>query len=317
MTSQETPDSRGTPATQPNTDSIFTVDLLDPDNFSAHRIAPIRHNFDNHPLMKLEALRQLAHNLYAIDKCRFVPATTTKSSAFTTAGKSLDGRDIDEIFDTMEVSGSWIALYNIENDPLYQGFLAEAMENVRSQVEKHQPGIYDVQGFLFISAPPAVTPFHIDRENNFWLQIRGRKTITLWDHRDREVVSQLGVEQFLVERNLHHVHYNEAHEARGTDYDMGPGNGIYFPSTTPHMTRSGTDWCRPGDGISISVGVVFYTENTRRNSHIHAINSVLRRLGHRPKHPGSSPFDGLKAVLGSTMISLNKKIRGHAPPPGF
>jgi len=31
-----------------------------------------------------------------------------------------------------------------------------------------------------LSAPPAQTPFHIDRDDNFWLQIRGSKRKTVW-----------------------------------------------------------------------------------------------------------------------------------------
>jgi hypothetical protein len=50
-----------------------------------------------------------------------------------------------------------------------------------------------------------MTPFHIDRENNFWLQIRGRKTLTLWDHRDRSVVPAEAVERFILFGDLDDV----------------------------------------------------------------------------------------------------------------
>jgi hypothetical protein len=177
--------------------------------------------------------------------------------------------------------------------------------------------MYNAQGFIFISAPPSVTPFHIDRENNFWLQIRGRKVLTLWDHEDRLAVPQLGVEEFIVEHNLRHVRLDEAVAARGTRYDVGPGDGVYFPSTTPHMTRSDRDWCTPGDGIAISIGVVFYTATTRRHARIHTCNAALRRVGLRPRHPGHSPLDGFKATLGGAVVTAKKHLRGFVPPPGF
>lgn len=295
----------------------FHIQPREPHPFSADRISPIRHNYHEHPLMQLPALNQLARNLVAVDKCRFVSPDTTAHSAFSTAGESPDGRSIDEIFARMEEPGSWIALYNVEQDPVYRQFLLEVTADLRGLVEATQPGMHTVQGFIFISAPPSVTPFHIDRENNFWLQIRGRKVITLWDREDRLAVPQLGAEEFIVEHNLRHVRLDDAVQARGTEHDVGPGDGIYFPSTTPHMTRSGRDWCTPGDGVSISIGVVFYTATTRRHAHIHTCNAILRRAGLSPRAPGHSPLDGFKAFLGGAAVQLKKRLRGFTPPPGF
>lgn len=295
----------------------FNILPVDAGTFSANRISPIRHNYDSHPLMELSALNRLARNLALVDKCRYVLPGTTQDSGFSTAGESPDGRSVDEIFERMEEPGSWIALYNVERDPTYSQFLQDVTGKVRGLVEASQPGMYNAQGFIFISAPPSVTPFHIDRENNFWLQIRGRKVITLWDHQDRLAVPQLGVEEFIVEHELRNVRLDAAVAARGTEHDVGPGEGLYFPSTTPHMTRADRGWCTPGDGISISIGVVFYTGTTRRHARIHACNSVLRRAGLSPRHPGHSPLDGVKAALGGGVVAAKKRLRGYVPPPSF
>lgn len=295
----------------------FTIAPLAAGTFTADRISRTRHDYHTHPLFELAALNGLARNLARVDKCRFVRPGTTQASEFSTAGESPDGRDIDEVFARMEEPGSWIALYNVENDPTYRRFLQELTGNVRALVEPSQPGVFNVQGFIFISAPPSVTPFHIDRENNFWLQVRGRKVITLWDHEDRLAAPQAGVEEFIVEHNLRHVRLDDAVAARGTSYDVGPGDGLYFPSTTPHMTRADRTWCTPGDGISISIGVVFYTETTRRHAKIHACNALLRRAGLLPRPPGHSSLDGAKAALGGALVVAKKRLRGWTPPPGF
>lgn len=294
-----------------------TITPLDAGAFSAHRIGALRHDCHEHPLLQLPALNGLARNLMKIDKCRFVRPGTAADSDFVTAGESPDGRGIDEIFARMEEPGSWIALYNVENDPQYAQFLQGVTAGLRPLVERDQPGMYNVQGFIFISAPPSVTPFHIDRENNFWLQVRGRKVLTLWDHEDRLAVPQVGVEEFIVEHNLRHVRLDPAVAARGRTFDVGPGDGVYFPSTTPHMTSAGRDWCTPGDGISISIGVVFYTATTRRHARIHTCNALLRRAGLSPRHPGHSPLDGAKAALGGLAVAAKQRLRGYVPPPGF
>jgi hypothetical protein len=45
--------------------------------------------------------------------------------------------------------------------------------------------------------------------------------------------------------------------ARGRPFDAGPGDSVYFPATNPHMTSTVRGWEVPGDGVSISIGVVF------------------------------------------------------------
>ena len=173
-------------------------------------------------------------------------------------------------------------------------------------------------GFIFISAPPSVTPFHIDRENNFWLQLRGRKTINVWDRMDREVVAAADVENFIVSRSLEKVRLKDEFRGRSFEFDTGPGDGVYFPSTTPHMTRTDTRWARPGDGVSISIGINFYTDTTRRHANVHAFNKVLRRLGMTPRSPGTSDWaDGLKYPLGRMAVNLKRLLRRYTPPPGF
>jgi hypothetical protein len=127
---------------------------------------------------------------------------------------------------------------------------------LRRRHDARQAAIDRLAGYLLISAPPSVTPFHIDRENSFWLQIRGRKTIAVWDHLDREVVASRDVANFLLSGSLTNVRLNEAHRERGREFHCGPGQGVYFPSTSPHMTHTNADWVRPGDGVSISIGVV-------------------------------------------------------------
>lgn len=131
--------------------------------------------------MRMEELRQLANRLYPKGQCRFVRPGITQASAFSHAPFSPDGRSVDEIFDDIRKPGSWVALYNVEKDARYREFLAEVQAAFKPLIVREQGRLLDVGGFIFISAPPSVTPFHIDRENNFWLQIHGRKRMTVWD----------------------------------------------------------------------------------------------------------------------------------------
>ena len=293
------------------------IAAVDPGRFSTHGMHAIRHDYADHPLMQLPRLAQLAHDLMPSRQCRFIRPGTTQTSEFFHTPKTPDGLGIDEVFARIEEPGSWVALYNVQTDPHYAAFLDEVMAGARPLIEPEQPGVFRVAGFIFISAPPSVTPFHIDRENNFWLQIRGRKIMTVFDHADRAVVPAREVEEFIVHGSLRNVRLDPALRHHGRDFDVGPGDGVYFPATSPHMTRTTTDWVRAGDGVSISIGVVFYTATTRHLARVHQCNRVLRQWGLQPSFPGSSPWrDAIKAPLGRAFALARARMRHYVAPPG-
>jgi len=295
----------------------YRVWPVDPASFTMSRMQAVRHNFDQHPLMQLGELARLAKRLFPHKQCRFILPGATYTSEFDHQDTDVAGRSIDEVFERIEEPRSWIALYNVETDPLYKGFLAEVAASVRPLVEREQPGMYQVGGFIFISAPPSVTPFHIDRENNFWLQVRGRKVMSVFDQTDRDLVSAEAREKFIIYGENTRVK-SEAFLGRAREFPVGPGDGVYFPSTSPHMTRCDSGWERPGDGVSISIGVVFYTEVTRRHAYVHAFNEFLRHRGMTPREPGESHgLDRIKALGGRALIWVAREFKGFKPTVSF
>lgn len=288
------------------------ITVPDAGRFSTHRVQAIRHDFDRHPMLQLAQLAELAKVLSTTGQCRFISKGITQDAAFEHQSADPSGRALDEVFRRIEEPGSWIALYNVETHPPYRQLLEEITATVRPLVDREEPGMFNVGGFIFISAPPSVTPFHIDRENNFWLQIRGRKVMSVWDPTDTVAVSDVDREQFIVNASLDNVRLKEGVRARAHEFDVGPGDGVYFPSTSPHMTRCETDWVRPGDGVSISIGVVFYTDVTQQMARLHVLNHLLRRVGLTPSAPGSRPgLDALKTPLANGLVWLKKTLRGY------
>ncbi|HJV95397.1 MAG TPA: cupin domain-containing protein, partial [Albitalea sp.] len=296
------PATQGSNADLPSGASRHRVWVDDGAAFSTSKVSTLRHNFHEHPLMQLPELARLAHRLMPSGQCRFIVPGTTQASEFLHHPETPDGRGIDEVFRRIEEPGAWIALYNVETDPQYRAFLADVQDAVKPLMKGEQPGIFNVGGFIFISAPPSVTPFHIDRENNFWLQMRGRKTMNVWDHTDREVVAAKEVEEFVLYGSLERVRLKDEFKPRSHEFNVGAGDGIYFPSTSPHMTRCDTDWVKPGDGVSVSIGTVFYSDVTRQHARVHQVNQVLRRLGMSPRAPGeSAALDAFKAPFGHLL----------------
>jgi hypothetical protein len=299
------------------TSSPARVWVSDPSSFSTARMQAIRHSFESHPLMQLPELAALAKRLYPTRQCRFIGKGATQTSDFDHQDHDLAGRSIDQVFERIEDPGSWIALYNVETDPLYRDFLEQVTDTVRPLVEREEAHMYQVGGFIFISAPPSVTPFHIDREHNFWLQVRGRKLMSVFDHRDRELVSAVGRQNFILFGENVRV-TADAHLAKARTFDVGPGDGVYFPSTSPHMTRCEPGWAQPGDGVSISIGVVFYTAVTRRHAYVHAFNEALRRRGMTPREPGESAWlDRAKAIGGRALVWYGRHYGGYKPTASY
>lgn len=266
--------------------------------------------------MQLESLQRLANCLEKTGQCRFIWQGMADNSPFDHNAKSPDGRDVDQVFEQIAKPGSWIALYDVQTDPEYQQFLSQVMNTVGDLIDPREK-ITDIRGFVFISAPPSVTPFHIDRENNFWLQVKGQKTIHLWDRNDRDVVSARDVETFIAYRSLENVRLKDEFRSRSVEFCCRPGDGVYFPSTTPHMTHATPDGT-PENEVSISIGINFYTVATRRTAYVHAANGLLRRLGMNPESPGHGELrDRLKYPLGRAVVAGKKILRGYKPPPGF
>ena len=302
----------------------------DPAGFTTNRVGRLHHNYHEHPLFQLPELEALAKELAPMKQCRFVRPGITQASGFAHDSQHPDGRSIEDVFRRIEEPGSWIALYNVEAIPRYRALLDNILDNVRATIEREQPDIFMVTGFIFISAPPSVTPFHIDRENNFWLQLRGRKVMNVWDHTDRVVVPANAVEDFIVTHSLRKVRLKEEFKARSHEFETRAGDGVYFPSTSPHMTRSDPDWTVPGDRVAISIGVNFYTSVTRRAARVYQLNRVLRRCGLSPAAPGESlSADTFKAPIGefigaarsslARMIAPMWRIQrtGKAPPGSY
>ena len=142
--------------------------------------------------------------------------------------------------------------------------------------------------------------------------------MNVWDHTDRAVVAAKDVEEFVLFGSLERVRLKEEFRNRSHEFDVGPGDGIYFPSTSPHMTRCDPDWAKPGDGVSVSIGTVFYSDVTRRHARGHQFNEVLRRIGLSPRAPGESgALDALKAPVGHLLGAARYRRRGGASaPPG-
>jgi Cupin-like domain len=255
----------------------------------------ISHELTNHPLFEISRLMRL---------CQSLPETSVEYNAgnipISVAPDKTPGNGLsaEETIRRIAECKSWLVLKYVEQEPEYRALLNRCLAEIARHSEPVRPGMCLAQGFIFISSPEAVTPYHMDPEHNFLLQIRGGKRIHLFDGHDRSILSEEELEQFYfgAHRNLA---YPTDFERTGWTFDLSPGFGLHFPVTAPHHVRNGAE-------VSVSFSITFRTPDLKRRRLVHIYNAFLRRRGLRPTPVGVHPgLDTLK------YLSSGVALRGH------
>ena len=255
---------------------------LDPARFAAEfprRPFVIGHALTDHPLLSLPRLMELAQRL---------PESPVEYNAgdivvnMAAVLMSCAGVFVEDALHRIEERSSWVALKHIEVDPEYRALIEQCLDEIQPLSEPLMPGMGCRQGFVVISSPDCVTPYHMDHEHNFLLQVRGSKFISMFDEDDRQVLSEREIEDFYsgAPRNLV---FRDEYQRRARCFELGPGQGLHFPVNAPHHVRTGAEVC-------ISFGITFRTTAAQRRRAVYAMNARLRRLGLEPVSYGRSPL---------------------------
>ena len=244
----------------------------------------IRHRLADQPLFQLKRIVQLART-WAPSSIEYNPGDIPidQDPGLTPAS----GLSPEETIRRIETCRSWLVLKRVDRDPGYRAVMDRCLDEVRPHTEPVAKGMGDRQAFLFVSSPGSVTPYHIDPEYNFLLQIRGTKTVHVFDPADRDLLSDRDLEGFLSggHRNLR---FDEACQGRARTFVLKPGDGLHIPVTAPHWVRNGTE-------PSVSFSITFRTPASDRRALVYSLNAWLRRRGLTPTPYGASAWrDGLK-----------------------
>jgi hypothetical protein len=245
---------------------------LDPIRFALdfnRRPFMVRHELASHPAFALERLVELAR--------RMPPASVEYNAGDLPITQDPritppTGLSIEETIRRILECQSWMVLKRVERDAVYQRVLDECLDQVAPLV----PGLRTRRAFVFISSPGSVTPYHMDHEYNFLLQVRGRKTISVFD---RSVLSEQDLERFYRGEHRNLV-FADHHARKAQTFELGPGDGIHVPVNAPHYVRN-------GDEVSVSFSITFRTPRGDRRSMVYVVNDQLRRLGLQPSPVGT------------------------------
>lgn len=274
------------------------VDRAPPPCFDADALAAIaaaypngnatfRHHFADHPLLTLDALAQLGEALG--------DASVEYNRSDIGIGIRPDdvpgnGLSIAQTIRTIAANQSWAVLKNIEAVPAYRDLLHDLLAQLGPVVTPKTGPMLTMQGYIFVSSPNSVTPYHFDPEHNILLNLTGTKTMHAFPAGDVRFAAQEEHERYHAggHRNLpwKDDFLSDAYVA-----ELSPGMAVLMPVMAPHFVTVG-----PAPAISLSI--TWRSAWSYREAEGHAANRWLRARGLRPAMPPRWPAHATMRSLG-------------------
>lgn len=271
------------------------------EQFSTHypgAPAVLRHGLAGHPLLSVERLTQLACALPE----KFVEYNSGDLPiAQDPALTPMNGLSAKETVRRIAENQSWIVLKNIEQYTEYAALLQQCLADIAPVVESITGAMHRPEGFVFVSSPRAVTPFHMDPEHNILMQVAGVKTFTIFPAGEDEIANDEDHEAFHQHGGHRNLLYKEDYASHGRAIALAPGDALYAPVKSPH-------WVKVGPDISVSLSITWRSALSEREAHLRRANGWLRARGLGPPAPGRFPLRDRAAVLAARVASRLKHV---------
>ena len=251
-------------------------------------VCKLRHNLCGHPLLTLPAMVELA--------TRLRPEHVEYNQGDLPVG--IAPQDVPspplgvaETIRSIEENGSWMALKFIENVPEYRELLEKSLAQIEPAIRDMTGPMRNLEGFIFVSAADAVTPFHFDPEHNILVQIRGHKVLTMFPADDERLAAAPVHEAFAFGAHHRNLDWREDFAPLGKQHPLTAGEALYVPVKMPH-------WVKNGPELSISLSITWRSDWSATESDARAFNAMLRRAGLNPRSPGRWPAGNLARATG-------------------
>lgn len=254
--------------------------------------ARLRHHLTDHPLFAMDRLIALARTL--------PEASVEYNSGELPIGQKpeetpMNGLSAEETVRRIAENKSWIVLKNIEQDADYAALLEGCLDDVAPAARAATGKMHMREGFIFVSSPGSVTPFHMDPEHNILMQVRGAKTFTIFPCGGESFLGDEAHEVFHKPGGHRNLPYRDEYEGKGDKIELAPGDALYVPVKAPH-------WVKVGRDVSVSLSITWRSEASDAEAHLRRANGWLRARGAAPPRPGAAPLRDRAAVLASRVI---------------
>ena len=276
----------------------------DPTEFEAFygRIAfDFAHRLAGHPLFELPRLIDLAKAMNEI------PGGIVYNASKVDIGQRWDQTpkpkgDVIRTLREIDSADGWVALKRADHFPAYRALLDACLEEMEvASSRKLREFVKFRNCIIFVNSPHRITNYHIDREWNCLLQVRGTKRVSVFDRSDRDVLPEEELERFWTVDNNAAV-WRPQFADRARVFDLEPGRGLHIPVNAPHWVRNGPD-------VSVSVSVNFHMHDALLG-YVYRTNYWMRRMGLNPMPPGRSQWrDAVKGRGYATVRAIGNRIR--------
>ncbi|WP_447764015.1 cupin-like domain-containing protein [Sphingopyxis panaciterrae] len=283
---------------QPIARAVFPAETLERmDALYPLQAGLLHHRLPDHPLLSIEALARLGESLPA-SQVEYNPGEVP--IGVLPQDIPSNGLSIGETIRTIDTNRSWAVLKNIESDDAYRVLLLDLLAELKNVVEPRTGAMLTPQGFIFISSPGSITPFHFDPEHNILLQLQGTKVMNVWPAGDERFAHRVEHERYHTggHRNLP---WEEAYREGAQQVPLGPGDAVLMPVMAPHFVAN-------GDAPSISLSITWRSEWSYRESEAHAANAALRRMGLDPRMPPRWPSYAWAKTIGWRIVRRLKIV---------
>ena len=247
--------------------------------------AVIDHGLTEHPLLTLDALAVLAGKLpgSSIEYNRGnLPLGVDGKPAPTGIG-------IEDTIRHIATSNSWAVLKNIEQVPAYEALLLALLGELRPAIEARTGAMLRPQGFVFISSPDAITPYHFDPEHNILLQLVGSKVMTQFPAGDPHYAPDATHESYH-SGGPRELVWRDEFASGGRAFALRPGEAVMVPVMAPHHVRNGPI-------SSISLSITWRSDWSFAEADARCWNGLLRKAGFSPRAPRRWPHHNRAKAL--------------------
>lgn len=235
------------------------------------------HRLTAHPLLELDAIAALAERL----PDSAIEYNLGDQPLGIDAKPPRPALAVGEVIRNVARTNTWAVLQKVQQDAIYARFMDSLLDELRAVIEPVTGPMLMPQGFIFVTSPGGVVPFHFDPEHNILMQVRGSKTFTCFPAGDPTLASDQAHEQFHAD-GTYTLGWDEAYHPRGTAFDLHPGEALYVPVKAPHFVRNGPD-------PSVSFSITWRSAWSFEEADARAFNTVLRRIGLTPERTGRWP----------------------------
>ncbi|MCB2049193.1 MAG: cupin-like domain-containing protein [Novosphingobium sp.] len=236
------------------------------------------HTLDSHPLLTLESLAELADSLPMKD--RECNVGDLPIGVDEVPEQFLD--NLGERLLNIDNAGCWIALRHVEQNAAYNQLLHDLFADLKPAIESATGKMLQIEGYIFVTSPGGVAPFHMDPEHNILLQVKGSKLFTTFPAGDPRYAPDEQHEAYHVGRGRHELRWRDELADGAVEWHLGPGDALYVPVMAPHYVVNSQE-------LSISISVVWRSEWSFEEADARAFNGLLRKAGISPSRPRRWP----------------------------